>query len=312
MADPGRKSSLAAWVWVLVACVAVFELVADTVIRARVPTDASWEDATAFVRERFEPTDRVVAAPRWIDPLVRSYLGDLFSLSSASVGDLAGVRRVWEVGIRGATSRREPPALEESFGGVRVRMWPVTTDEVLFDFVEGIGRAKVDLLTERGAQPCPWIHAKVEGGGLGHGPLPPPDRFVCDPGRPWLWVGPTVVADLDLQPRRCVWQHPAGREPVRATFRDVPLGDKLVVQGGLDYNNERTAGNIAVRLRVFIDGRLAGEMRHQDRDGWSRLEIDTARLNGSVRQVRIETIAAKSHGRTFCWSASTRRAQGEP
>ena len=312
MAEAGRKSSLAAWVWVLVAGVAVFELVAHPVIRAGVPTGDSWEDAAAFVRERFEPTDRVVAAPRWVDPIVRSYLGDLLSPRSASASDLAGVGRVWEVGIRGATSRGEPPALEETFGGVRVRMWPVSTDQVLFDFVEEIDRAEVDLLTKEGSQPCPWTHAKVEGGGLGHGPLPPSDRFVCEPERPWLWVGPTVMADLDLEPRRCLWQHPAGRDPVRATFRDVPFGDRLVVHGGLDYNNERTAGNIPVRLRVFIDDRLAGEMRHQDRDGWTRLEIDTARWDGTTHEVRIETTAAKPHARTFCWSASTRHARGEP
>jgi hypothetical protein len=295
----------------LVAGVAVFELVAHPVIRAGVPSGDAWEDATAFVRERFEPTDRIVAAPPWTDPIVRSYLGDLLSPSSASVGDFAGVGRVWEVGIRGATTRTAPPALEKSFEGVRVRMWRLAADEVLFDFVEEIDRAEVDFLTEKGARRCPYVHAKVQGGGLGHGPLPPPDRFVCDPARPWLWVGPTVMADLDLEPRRCVWQHPTGHKPVRATFDDVPFGKRLVVHGGLDYNNERTAGNVAVLLRVFIDDRLAGEMRHQDRDGWSRLEIDTARLNGTRHQVRIETTAAKPHARTFCWSASTRRAQGE-
>jgi hypothetical protein len=312
VADPGRKSSLAAWVWVLVAVVAIFELIAHPVIRAGVPRGDSWEDATAFVRERFEPTDRIVAAPRWVDPIVRSYLGDLSSPGSASVSDLAGVSRVWEVGIRGATSRSEPPALEESFGGVRVRMWPVLTDALLFDFVEEIDRAEVDVLTEEGPQLCPWTHAEVEGGGLGHGPLPPPERFVCDAERPWLWVGATVMADLDLEPRRCVWQHPAGREPVRSTFRDVPLGDQLVVQGGLDYNNERTEGSTPVQLRVFIGDRLAGEMRHHDRDGWTRLEIDTTRLDGFTHEVRIETTAATPHARTFCWSASTRHTRGTP
>ncbi len=311
MADPGRKSSLAAWVWVLVAGVAAFELVAHPVIRAGVPSEDSWEDATAFVRARFGPTDRIVAAPRWTDPIVRGYLGDLLSPSSASVGDLAGVDRLWEVGIRGATTRSEPPALDTSFEGVHVRMWLVADDEVLFDFVEEVDRAEVDLLTETGAQHCPRVRAQVHRGGLGYGPLPPTERFVCDPARPWLWVGATVMADLDLEPRRCIWQHPAGRKPVRATFDDVSFGERLVLYGGLDYNNERTAGNVAVLLRVFIDDRLAGEMRHRDRDGWSRLEIDTARLNGTTRKVRIETTAAKPHARTFCWSASTRRARGE-
>lgn len=295
-----------------VAGVAVFELVAHPVIRAGVPSADSWEDATAFVRERFEPSDHIVAAPRWVDPIVRSYLGDLLSLGSASSSDLAGVSRVWEVGIRGATHRSEPPALEETFGGVRVRMWPVVTDEVIFDFVEEIDRAEVDVLTKEGPQLCPSTHAQVPGGGLGRGPQPPPDRFVCDPKRPWLWVGATVMADLDLEPRRCVWQHPAGREPVRATFHEVPFGDQLVVHGGLDYNNDRTAGNVPVRLRVYIDDRLAGEMRHLDRDGWTRLEIDTERLDGTMHDVRIETAAPSPHARTFCWSASTRHRRETP
>ena len=136
MADPGPKSSLTAWVWVLVACVAIFELVAHPVIRAGVPSGDSWEDATGFVRERFEPNDRIIAAPRWVDPIVRSYLGDLSSPALASATDFAGVDRVWEVGVRGATHRSEPPLLEEFFGGVHVRMWQVRSDEVLFDFVE--------------------------------------------------------------------------------------------------------------------------------------------------------------------------------
>lgn len=312
MAEQGRKSSLATWAWVLVACVAVFELVAHPVIRGRVPDGDSWERAAAFVRERFEPGDRIVAAPQWVDPIVRSHLGDLLSPATASVSDLAGVRRVWELGIRGATSRGEPPALEESFDGVRVRMWSVSTDEVLFDFVEAIDQARVELLGEHAPQLCPWTRTRVDGGGLGQGPLPPRERFVCDPKRPWLWVGATVMADLDLEPRRCVWQHPAGPEPVRATFSAVPLGDVLVVEGGLDYNNARTVGNNPVRLRVFIDDRLAGEMRHQDRDGWTRLEIDTNRLDGTKHEVRIETSAAKAYARTFCWSGSTRHARGEP
>ncbi|MBW2160565.1 MAG: hypothetical protein JRH14_11505, partial [Deltaproteobacteria bacterium] len=52
MAEAGPKLSLAAWVWVLIAGFAVFELVAHPLIRAAIPSDESWEAASAFVRAR--------------------------------------------------------------------------------------------------------------------------------------------------------------------------------------------------------------------------------------------------------------------
>ena len=66
-----------------------------------------------------EPTDRIVAAPSWIDPIVRHHLGDLLSLRLAAPSDLAGIERVWEVGIRGATTRAETRAALRSLGRLR-------------------------------------------------------------------------------------------------------------------------------------------------------------------------------------------------
>ena len=309
MPEAGRKLSLAAWVWVLIAGLAVFELVARPLIHAAIPSDESWEAASAFVRARHEPTDRLVAAPSWADPIVRSHLGDLLSLRAAAPSDLAGIDRVWEISIRGATTRDEPAALEEHFDGVRVRMWPVSTDEVLYDFVENIENAEVELVGTDGSKACPWMSARPSGGGLGHGPMTPSKRFVCDPRRPWLWVGATVLQDLELQPRRCIWQHPAGTDPVRVTFPDAPLGERLVVRGGIDYNSERRRVHGPVTLRVWIDGRLAGELVHHDGDGWSGIDLDTSELGFDRAEVRFETSARDPTARLFCWSASSQRAR---
>jgi hypothetical protein len=291
---------------VLIAGLAVFELVAHPLIRAATPSDESWEAASAFVRSRYQPTDRIVAAPSWIDPIVRNHLGDLLSLRIAAPSDLAGIERVWEVGIRGATTRDDPPALEEHFDGVRVRMWPVSAADVLYDFVENVDQARVELVAAGGPRVCPWKSASPSRGGLGHGPMTPPERFVCDPRRPWLWVGATVLQDLDLQPRRCIWQHPAGAEPLRVTFPDTPLGEHLVIHGGIDYNSERRRAHSPVTLRVWINERLAGELVHHDGDGWSSIDVDTSALNLERAQVRFETTADDPTARLFCWSASTR------
>jgi hypothetical protein len=308
VAEARRKLSLAAWVWVLVAALAAFELVAHPLIQAAIPTDESWEEASAFVRARFAPTDRLVAAPSWADPIVRNRLGDLTSLRTAAPANLAGITRIWELGIRGATTRLEPPALEEDFGRVRVRMWPIASPRVLYDFVEELEHATVELESDEGARPCPWSRARPGRGGLERGPMMPSERFICDRKRPWLWVGATVLADLELEPRRCIWQHPAGPNAVRTTFADVALGERLVIHGGIDYQVARRRAHAPVTLVVWINGELAGELVHHDGDGWSRLEIDTSGYPKERATVRFETTTPDPSARRFCYAASIQTA----
>jgi hypothetical protein len=305
VAEAGRKLSLAAWAWVLIAALAAFELLAHPVIQAAIPSDKSWEEASAFVRARFQPTDRIVAAPHWADPIVRRELGDLTSLRVAALPDSAGVGRVWELGIRGATTRDEAPVLERDFRGVRVRMWSVQSPKILYDFVEHITDARVELETEDGPLACPWTTARPSPGGLERGPMRPAERFVCDRKRAWLWVGSTVLADLDLHPRRCIWQHPAGPNPVRTIFANVPLGRQLVVHGGVDYQIARQRAYAPVVLRVWIDDEIVAEWIHRDGDGWSGLDIDTSDREGSFATVRFETTTAEPFARIFCFAAST-------
>ena len=309
MAEAGRNPGLAAWVWVLIAAVAVFELVAHPMIRAAIPSDESWEAASAFVRARYKPSDRIVAAPAWADPIVREQLGDLLSLRMAAPPDAAGIDRLWELSIRGARSRDEPADLEKDFNGLRVRMWSLRNDALIYDFVEEIAGAEVELVGENHSKTCPWVAARQAPGGLEHGPMSPRERFVCDARRPWLWVGATVLSDLELQPRRCIWQHPAGADPVRVTFADVPLGDRLLVHGGIDYQAERKRVHAPVTLRVWINERMAAELVHEDGDGWSGLNIDTSGLGFERATVRFETTADNPAARLFCWSASTVEAR---
>ncbi|MBT8482814.1 MAG: hypothetical protein HKP36_14625 [Myxococcales bacterium] len=310
MARAARNPGLAAWVWVPIAALAVFELVAHSTIEAAIPSDASWEAAAAFVRARHRPADRIAGAPAWVDPIVRQRLGDLLSLRMAAPPDSAGIDRLWELSIRGARSRDEPPALEQEFDGVHVRMWTLLGDELVYDFAEEIAGAKVELVGADRSEVCPLMAARQMPGGLERGPMTPRERFVCDPRRPWLWVGATVLSDLDLEPRRCIWQHPAGRDPVRVTFTEVPLGDRLLVHGGIDYQIERRRNHGPVTLRVWINERIAAELLHEDGDGWASLEIDTSELLGHTATVRFETTADDPTARLFCWSASSVRNRG--
>lgn len=310
MAGSKRNWRLAPWAWVSIAALALFELAAAGSIRAGVENEESWRAAAAFVRARYQPSDRIVAAPGWADPIVRQYLGDLLSFRAAAPPDDAGVTRLWELSIRGVEVGKEPAEISEDFDGVRVRMWTLASDALVYDFVDEVEGAEVSLVDGEQARSCPLVEShpgRGGRGGLGHGPMPPTRRFVCDSRRPWLWVGATVLADLELQARRCVWQHPAGAEPVRVTFPEAELGDRITVSAGIDYEAERERRHGAVRLRVFIDEQLAGELVHEDGDGWSSIEIDTSALKAERANVRFETTSDDPEARLFCWAASAAR-----
>jgi hypothetical protein len=253
----------------------------------------------------------VTAAPRWADPLMRAAVGDLLDVQSAGRSDLAPFRRLWALSIRGHRPDEAPPSAPEhvaTFGRVRVERWSLPAVHIAYDFVEHIAEAEVVWIERGETRPCRFVRGgRPQGGGLGTGPITPGERHVCDPSRPWLWVGATVEEDLAMRPRRCVWQHPSGPEPVRATFRDVPLGDSLVLYAGLWWEHERTMDGGPVDVVVRLEGEEIGRLHHIDGDGWKRVDvaIPEARRRGRGT-IAIDVSAPNPHFRTLCWAATTR------
>lgn len=309
-APPGARSH---W-WLVLLGLAIVELVGHLVIVSRVPPLDDFRQAAAFVRGERRDGDLVVAAPYWADPLVRWTAGDMISFADAGRSDLAGHRRLWVLSTRGHRPDEAPdtdPELDRSFGRVRVLRWALPAPEVVFDLTASTSRAEVSIVEGGTARICPWRSGVAQGGGLGAGPMKPAQRFECDPRRPWLWVAPTINEDLELQPRFCVWQHPAGPEPIRTTFRDVPLGDRLVLYAGLYYEHERKRENGPVDVRVLVDDREIGRMTHRDGDGWKRMEVLTRAPGSSAERgtIAIEVTAPSPHLRSLCWSATTRTSE---
>lgn len=304
--------------WLAFLVLAAIEVGGHFVLQSRVVPDADWERAAARVRQDHRPGDLIVVAPSWADPLLRRELGDLISLEDAGRSDLAQYRRLWALSIRGHRPAEAPDApaeIVEQFGRVLVLRWPLTHDaEVLYDFTEHVEDAAVTLRRGDADVPCRWSVTRPRAGGLGGGAAAPAARHDCDPRRPWLYVAATIQDDLELRPRYCVYQHPAGTEPIRATFSDVPLGDELVLYGDIYYEHERDLEHGPVVVTVEIDGETAGQMTHRDGDGWKRMVASTRPLGGGERrrgEVTIEVTAPDPHLRTFCWAATT-RAESTP
>lgn len=318
---PSGSSRVPRWAspwWTILVLLALAEAAALGVRVLRVAPPSDWQRASLSVRERLREGDVVAVAPHWANPLLRLELGDRMPSSMVGRSDLAAYDRLWVFSVRGARAPEAPvraPDLREHYGRVLLERYDFAPTAVTLDLVDALPRAEVDITERSKTRLCRWQarNTKPVRGGLGHGPAAPAQRFVCDPKRSWLWVGATVLEDLDLRARRCVWQHPVGKQPVGVTYRDVHLGTHMVLHGGLYYRHERDGKGAPVYLRVTVDGREVARFRHSDGDGFARYEVDT--LAGRPEDapargdVRIEVTTDRPHHRSFCWSGSIRDAR---
>lgn len=293
---------------------AVAEVVALGVRISRVADDQDWERAAAHVREHFQESDAVGAAPGWADPLLRLHLGDKITTRVAGRSSLSAYERLWVLTLRGARAKDSPPRapdFSQPFGRVVVERYDFGPSPSVVELPDALADARVKV----GSRVCKW-NARAGGhtrGGLGQGPVFPRQRFICDPRKKWNWVGTTVMEDLALKPRRCIWQHPVGKQPVSVTFPNVHLGTHLVFDGGVYFYHERDFSGADVEVRVSVDGREVGRFRHKDGDGFKRWRIDTLKGRDANERprgdLRIETRTSDPRRRSFCWTGSIRDAE---
>ena len=301
--------------WLLAPLLALAELTSLAVTTSRVAPNGDWRAAAQFVRAAQLPGDLITSAPAWTDPTLRLVLGDRLPFAQVGRSDTDAFTRMWALTIRGERPHDAPPRspdFERAFGRVRVLRWDLGSSPVRFDLVAHVREAEVVRVEGTAARACVWRVGSASGGGVGAGTEIPAERFVCDPARPWLWVAPVVNEDLALEPRHCVYQHPQGAEPIRVTYRDVPLGTRLVLYGGMYATHERMGENGPVDVVVKVDGRAVGHMTHRDLDGWKRIEATTAARPGLRGDLSIEVSAANPNLRTFCWAARTEEGARRP
>jgi hypothetical protein len=279
---------------------ALGEVAAHVHARSVVPALGEWRDAARFVRSGLAPRDLLVAAPHYADPLLRQVLGDAIDLPMAGRSDDAAYERVWVIAVGDAQAREARGVrseLRRSFGRLTVSRYALGPSPVLADLTARVRDAAV----RSGERECSWrSHRLPRGGGLGLGVLPPVERFGCAGGG---WVAPVVQEDLSLQPRYCVRQGVVRGRTLRVELPTLPLGKRLVFYGGLYYEDERMRRGAPVDVRVLIDGRELGRLRHRDGDGWRRTAWRTPGGSGAVA---VEVRSDSERERSYCWAATTR------
>ncbi len=293
---------LSALLFLLPIGVSSYEVAAHFLVREGVATPREWDAAAEVVRRGKRPGDLVVAAPHWIRQTAYMHLGDrIVPLRDAARADTSTYRRLWVVSVRGANAPEaagRTPEVDQRLGRVRVRRFALPPPaNVVHDFLERIGDARVTLEGTGAAQACPWTPP----GRLRLG------RHVCDPRHAWNRVSERVMDDLRHQPRRAIWSHPVRGKKTVIRFDDVPLGSVLRGYTGLGYEAARLTGDFPpVRLDVFVDDVRQKRVVHRQRDVWKPFELDTRTERGTRADVRFEVSARAPGMRHFYFVADTR------
>jgi len=304
------------FVLLLVGAIAFTEVLGHFLEVSRVPTQADYGAAFAFLRSEWRPGDAISSAPAWNDPNVRAGASDLVDDRMAGRSDLAAYARLWEVSIRGARAADAPheaPSFARAFGEVRLARWDLPAPSMLYDFTDHVATAHAFRRNgEGGETDCRMIESRGPApGGLPAGPQTTPHHFECGSyGEPWLWVGATVNEDLELRPRRSIYQHPVEGGVIALAFDDVPLGDSIVLYSGVWWEFERTRDGAPITMVIRLDGEEIGRGVHHDGDGWARMEAaipDDRR--GGHGSIRFEVTTTGAYHRSYSWQATMRGAR---
>ena len=302
------RTAVRGWPAWLFAAIAAGELVAHGCIQAGVVESSDWHAAESLVSEQWRDGDTIAVAPAWLDASLRQHLTGRIGLADAGRSDLALAERLWVLSARGRASPwapLRPPDFEEQAGAFLVQRWDLGPSPVRYDLTGNIEQAEVF----RGDRRCTWQRRSAAGGGLGQGIMNPAERHFCGP-EAWLFVGESVVEDLELQPRHCIWQHPPPPgETIRTVYRNIPLGERVVLDAGIYYEHERMREHGPVSVRVLVGDVAIGTLTHQDGDGWERIEApvpEALRASGARGDVTIEVSSPNPFMRTLCWQATTR------
>lgn len=263
-----------------------------------VPRDGDYARAAALLRaEGFDGArDALVILPPWsLRPL--AHVADLEPLCGDAIADrpLHRWARLWALVEPDAArehnalvARRGPPSWSRAVGRVVVERWDLPAPSVTYDLSARLPEARV---ASDGAD-CSAITAPPS--------APAQAGWRCGDAhwqrvrREWLHVSEN--ADL------AVFAHPPAAGRLELTWSDVPVGQSVVVTAGFTREGADNA-QAPVRIRVLVDGDLAGTVARAPAFLFATDVIDTARWAGRTGSITLAIDSQDNAGAHFAFDA---------
>jgi hypothetical protein len=298
--------------WLLLPIAGLLELASFVHDARKAPRVEEWQALRAEVARLKGPTDLVVVAPEWADPIARLAFGDaLMPIADLARPDVSAYARAVEVDALGASSAELEgwsvrQVLHVGRFELRVRENPKPA-QVLFSFVEQAHppSLNVDFASAAEGGECPFTRrARFSAGGL-HGHLGfPRERYECG-SREDYFVGVTILDDQAYRPRRCIWAQAAGQH-VNLRYAAVPIGRKIYGYSGLSYFLNRDGRQGPVTLSARVAGEEVGRSELHHDGSWLPFEFDTTRFAGQTAAVEFVVTHEGYDEHQFCFYADTR------
>jgi len=257
---------------------------------------SDWSAAAAYVKGAWQEGDFVAVVPFW------DFLGDAafkgmrrMLVQHPELEGFPNVSRLWvaegygrfDVAKLLATDRYRQVGEPRRFGNATVWQFEVlATRRVKLDFLDLLDKAEVFELRGPDRSPCPL---------RGH-------RHACS-GEDWNYVGPTKKL-IDLAIREMIWAHPS-RDGILIRFKDVELGDRLLVGAALCYYATGYKDGTPVELSVYVDGGLFTRLVVPNEPGMKRWTLDLGRFARGRHQVEFKTYSVNPGRRHFVFEAMT-------
>jgi hypothetical protein len=266
-----------------------------------VPRDEDYLTARRLLEEHGfdEVRDALVILPAWsLRPL--TVMGDLDPLSGDAIAarPLHRWARLWAIVEPDAerdraalVSRRGAPGLTLASGRLTIERFDLPPPSVVYDLSGRLAEARVAVVSDG-----------VAGGGRTPCAIPIRDGVSC--GREgWLRVQRQWLL-VSENGDRAVWSHPpAPGERLEIEWSDVPIGESIVVRAGFTRDGADRA-RAPVRLRVLVDGELAGTVTRKPAFSFHADVVDTERFAGRRATVTFAIDAGENGAAFFAWDAT--------
>jgi hypothetical protein len=290
----------------LLAAVAVVELVGNEVTAHLVPPPEAFAAPRRVLERECRPDDLVLVVPEWMGD-GRVALGPWLKLEDQYRDDISEYRRVWllALGERGDPKVAGLPVERRwSFDRLTLTLYgnPAYGPR-LWNAMEHVAEARAEVRDGERPVACAW-ETRGLSAECGH------ERFECGRafGEPWVCVGRTVITDMERHPRNCIWAHPTQRGPLVIAFDDVPGGARLTGHTGFRDSTALEERDKPTTLTVDVDGVEIGTTAHYVGVGWQPFVFDVP-PGPPLRTVRFVVQSAFQGRRHFCFDATMRGPQ---
>lgn len=234
------------------------------------PSASDWHAAAALIASEFRDGELIVAAPSWMDPLLREAMGANISLDMATRMDGKRFSGIWEVSAFGANASERAGLVADTVkqvGKLRVAHYPQTPVQVRYDFVAELAAAK-------------------SSGAIASRPR-------------------VVVEEVGFEAHRCVQAIPRPDGTLTIEYAKARLGSELVGYVGLADVFTRRDVREPGELVLVIDGEEKAKRRVGVDDGWQRFAAKTPPGEHKV-EFRLSALGVGAHDRRLCFAAEAR------